>query len=389
MTSMAHITSISPERIAWCCHQLDITPDELATQVGLPAERFTVQGLHNPGLTFTQLSEVAKFLGRGVLFFTESSAPVETDRATAAQFRTFENNPPELSLRIKQLVDRVQRQRQIHLHLIEDLEDEAWPMFEPPALKRNDITEAARQTRRWLGLQDRNNYESYRRAVEQRGILVFGPHGYAGPWQLSEDHPVAGFALYDRQCPVIVVKKTQSESRRCFTLMHELAHVLLHRSSWIDVQADLMRHDVTHEREANQFAGLVLVPPEFLQEIDLRDLPEAVDQYDAYFKAHTLRWGVSTEVILRRLLDERRLSLQRYEAYRNRPVDVDREEKQGGSRIYRHREPRHLFGERYVRAVLDSLSAQTITLTKASAYLDHISVMDVHKLEEFCAHPHP
>ena len=143
MTSMAHITSISPERIAWCCHQLDITPDELATQVGLPAERFTVQGLHNPGLTFTQLSEVAKFLGRGVLFFTESSAPVATDRASAAQFRTFENNPPELSLHIKQLVERVRRQRQIHLHLIEDLEDEAWPMFEPPALKRNDITEAA------------------------------------------------------------------------------------------------------------------------------------------------------------------------------------------------------------------------------------------------------
>ena len=200
---------------------------------------------------------------------------------------------------------------------------------------------------------------------------------------------MAGFSLYDSRCPVIVVKKTQSESRRCFTLMHELAHVLLHRSSWIDEPSDLYAHDVAQERQANQLAGLVLVPPEFLQHIDLGRLPDDVYQFDTYFKPYTQRWRVSTEVILRRLMDEGRLSPGTYQAYRNTVADLGHEDQQGGSRTYRHREPRHLFGDRYVRAVLDSLSAQTITLTKASAYLNCIGVKDVHKLEQFCARPHP
>jgi Zn-dependent peptidase ImmA (M78 family) len=262
-------------------------------------------------------------------------------------------------------------------------------MFDPVGLPDGDIRKAAAWVRQWLGFGERNDYDTYRQAVERCGILVFGPHGYKGPWQLAKESPVAGFSLYDSRCPVIVVKKTQSESRRCFTLMHELAHVLLHRSSWIDEPSDLYAHDVAQERQANQLAGLVLVPPEFLQHIDLGRLPDDVYQFDTYFKPYTQRWRVSTEVILRRLMDEGRLSPGTYQAYRNTVADLGHEDQQGGSRTYRHREPRHLFGDRYVRAVLDSLSAQTITLTKASAYLNGIGVKDVHKLEQFCARPHP
>jgi hypothetical protein len=45
-----------------------------------------------------------------------------------------------------------------------------------------------------------------------------------------------------------------------------------------------------------------------------------------------------------------------------------------------------MFGDRYVRTVLDSLSAQHITLSKASGYLDGLKIADVHALERFCAH---
>ena len=45
--------------------------------------------------------------------------------------------------------------------------------------------------------------------------------------------------------------------------MHELAHVLLHKASWIDDEADL-RSTQGREQEANLFAGLVLVPDHFL-----------------------------------------------------------------------------------------------------------------------------
>ena len=39
----------------------------------------------------------------------------------------------------------------------------------------------------------------------------------------------------------------------------------------------------------------------------------------------------------------------------------------GGMRGYRHREPKYIFGDTYVRTVLESPYAKHITLTKASA----------------------
>ena len=50
--------------------------------------------------------------------------------------------------------------------------------------------------------------------------------------------------------------------------MHELGHLLLHKTSSIDDDSDLHAHQ-GHEYEANHFAGLVLVPEHFLDRIDL------------------------------------------------------------------------------------------------------------------------
>ena len=79
-----------------------------------------------------------------------------------------------------------------------------------------------------------NTFESYRNAIKTRGLLVFRTNGYAGNWQIAKESPICGFALYDPVLPVIVVKKQDASSRQTFTLMHELGHVLLHRTSSID-----------------------------------------------------------------------------------------------------------------------------------------------------------
>jgi hypothetical protein len=40
-----------------------------------------------------------------------------------------------------------------------------------------------------------------------------------------------------------------------------------------------------------------------------------------------------------------------------------------------------MFGEPFVRTVLDALSAKHISLAKASTYLDNLKIKDVHQLE--------
>ena len=92
-----------------------------------------------------------------------------------------------------------------------------------------------------------------------------------------------------------------------------------------------------------------------------------------------------SEVILRRFSDAGRLQESKYVAYRKWRSAAPIPDKDGGNRQYRHREPMHIFGDKFVRTVLDSLNARHITLAKASSYLDSMKIADVHQLERHYA----
>jgi Zn-dependent peptidase ImmA (M78 family) len=383
MARMERIQSINPERIAWCCADLGITPGELAAETGISTSTIEHVMAGQDGMTFNQLRKLADFFGRGILFFLEEG-PVDEAQVHSPQFRTLANQKPELSAKLKALIERVEKQREVYLSLREDLDDADRPSFSPPELQNQDPHKAAGIARQWLGLNNQNDFDSYREALESRGVLVFRSNGYNGKWQIAKENPIIGFSLYDDVCPVIVVKKQDSETRQSFTLMHELGHLLLHKTSSIDDERDLQSHR-GHEREANAFAGYLLVPDAFLTSISDAERPDEVSQYDVWLVGQRKALGVSGEVILRRLLDVGRLPPDRYEAYRQwqkRSVVVLKE---GGSREYRNREPRHIFGDTFVRTVLDSLYARHITLAKASGYLDNLKIKDLHQLERYYA----
>lgn len=382
---MDRIHAVNRQRIAWCCADQGMAPDALAGVLNMSASRWAAFWSGESGLTFNQLRTLAEHFGRGVLFFLEPGLAV-AEQVHTPQFRTLAQQKPELSQRLRLLIERVERQRALFLSLREDADDALWSPFQAPQLPVGNVAAAAKAARAWLGLSEhKNDFESYRKAVEAQGILVFLTNGYNGPWQIAKESPVAGFALYDERCPVIVVKKMATDAPQAFTLMHELAHVLLHKTSWIDDEADL-RATQGREQEANLFAGLVLVPDHFLANIHDADQPEDVAAFNEWLAPQRNAWGVSAEVILRRLLAVGRLSQATYQAYRAWSIVASQNTKEArGTRMYRHREPKHIFGDRFVHTVLNALSARRITLSKASGYLDGLKIADLHALERHCA----
>lgn len=376
---MERIQSINPERIAWCCADYGITTGGLASELGIASASIERVMSGKDGITFNQLCKIAEYFGRGALFFLEAG-PVDEAQVHTPQFRTLANQKPELSPKFKALIERVEKQRGVYLSLREDLGDTDRPSFNPPDLPQQDPREAARIARNWLGLADENSFDTYRAALEAQGVLVFRSNGYSGKWQIAKENPILGFALYDQTCPVIVVKKQSSEPRQSFTLMHELGHLLLHKTSSIDDERDFQSHQ-GQERDANAFAGHLLVPDAFLTSIRDEKRPSEVSQYDDWIALQRKACGVSGEVILRRLLDAGRLQQSQYTAYRKWRDQLPIPQKASGSREYRYREPKHIFGDTFVRTVLDALYARHITLTKASSYLDSLKIKALHQLE--------
>ncbi|WP_256677591.1 ImmA/IrrE family metallo-endopeptidase, partial [Pseudomonas sp. ST1] len=380
---MERIQSINLARIDWCCADHGMTRDELAREIDIAPASFAKVMAGEAGLTFNQLRKLAAFLGRGTLFFMDPG-PVNEAKVHSPQFRTLSNQKPELSHRLKLLIERVERQRAVFLALREELDPAEVVRFSPPDLAGLTIPAAASCVREWLGLSDRNYFDSYRQAIEARGLLVFRSNGYNGQWQIAKENPILGFSLYEPECPVIVVKKQDVDTRQCFTLMHELGHILLHRASSIDDEGDLYSAD-GEEREANAFAGHLLVPDRFLLSIRDNERPADVAEFDDWLQPQRRTWGVSGEMILRRLMDAGRLPNAAYAAYRQWSQQRVIPEKEGGSREHRNREPRHIFGDGYVRTVLEAMNARRITLAKASSYLDNLKISDLHKLERFYA----
>ena len=380
---MERIQSINPERIAWCCADHGITPDELASEVGIAQLSIERLMAGKNSLTFNQLRKIAEYFGRGVLFFLEQGS-VDVAQAHTPQFRTLANQKPELSAKLKALIERVEKQRAVYLSLREDLDDTDRPRFSPPDLPGKNLPEAARIARLWLGLAEENSFDTFRTAIEIQGVLVFRSNGYNGKWQIAKENPIIGFTLYDPNCPVIVIKKQPWETQQTFTLAHELGHLLLHKTSSIDDEQDLQSHE-GRKRDANAFAGHLLVPDAFLESIPDAGRPDDVSLYDEWLERPRKAWGVSGEVILRRLLDAGRLPQSEYTAYRQWRACASVTPKEGGNRMYRHREPKHVFGDPFVETVLDALSARHITLAKASSYLDNLKIKDLHQLERHFA----
>ena len=325
---MERIKSINPERIAWCCTDYGITPEDLASQLDISATSIEKLMSGEDGITFNQLRKVAEYFGRGVLFFLED-VPVDSSQVHTTQFRTLSNQKPELSPTLKKLIERAEKQQAVYLSLLGDLDEAERIRFSPPELPRKNLREAAKIVRRWLELTDTNDFHSYRAAVEAQGILVFRSNGYNGKWQIPKKNPIIGFTIYDPICPVIVIKKQSSDAQQVFTLMHELGHLLLHKTSSIDEEQDFFSHR-GKERDANAFAGNLLVPVEFLEDIQDRYRPAEMHQYDVWLDRQRKAWGVSTEVVLRRLLDAGRLPQHLYAEYRQWCASLPVQEKDGG-----------------------------------------------------------
>lgn len=381
--------ALNPNRLQWCMESANMELVDLFTSVSIAMATLEKAMEGQAVLSVNQLEKLANFFKRSLLFFLEPSEVLE-EKIYSPQFRTINNQKPINSPKLRSFIERIEKQRQIYLGLMEDLDEPVNSDWLPDfALNADNIKQASSKMRQWLGLPDTVNFDDLRQAVEYKGIMVFVSNGYNGQWQIDKNELVRGFSLYYDILPIIVIKKQASKGAQAFTLMHELAHLLLHKESAIDDEEDFYNYQ-GKEKDANEFAGNLLMPDAFLSQINVSKLlNNAISEYDNYLVDYKNNWCVSVEAILVRLLKSHQITEQHYQDYKqlkNRQREIERTKKSDSKpipRIYRHREPYNIFGRPFVYAVFDSLHNQKITLAKASTYLDNIKISDVRKLEQY------
>lgn len=296
---------VKPELLRWARDSSGLSVEAAAKKVQVKAERLRSWETGESRPTIKQLRKLGRAYKRPIAVFYLSEAPKDFQamhdfRRLPGEFDTKES--PELRLAIRQARYR----REVALELFESLGEQA-PRFDLSASLDDDPEATAATARDALGVtfEEQKRWKGrygalngWRSVVESLGVLVFQASG------VSVDE-MRGFSLSERPLPAITLNSKDSPRGRLFTLMHELTHLMLHREGICDLVEAPGRSPADQRIEVfcNHVAGAVLVPDDLLlsqPEVEEQDPTEewTPDQLARLIST----FGVSEEVILRRLL---------------------------------------------------------------------------------------
>ena len=205
-------------------------------------------------------------------------------------------------------------------------------------------------------------------AVEDAGVFVFQ----------SGDVPVQemrGLVLTNHTAPIIVLNSKDAPRARIFTLFHEFAHILLGEESISNYIPGLVRQARTSEEgieiRCNLLAAEMLVP-----EDDLRrrlESPEREEDLDALIESLARVYGVSREVVARRLAHvefiTKRTYGQKRRQYQLEFEEAEQEEQPRQIRILWATRVLSRNGRAFTRLVLSTYGEGTITGPDVSSLL--------------------
>ena len=384
---------VEPDILAWARSSAGLSVEEAASSLQTKPERVAAWegGEEHPSMA--QLRRMAATYKRLLSDFYLPTPP--EDAPLPHDFRRL---PGEVAFRYSKALRyqlRLARQRRdLALDLATELDTEI-PILSGRLRVNDDPEGIGTELRRLLGVtletqrtwrDARTSYNAWRAAIERAGILVFQATGIA-PGEML------GFSLPDRPLPVIGVNRKLHPNGRTFTLLHESVHVFLGQSSICDIEEGQLRPPEEQRTEVfcNAVAAAALVPRDALLSEGLVAAHPARprDWSDDELGSLSRVFGVSNEVILRRLLTAGRTTQAFYATKRAfwgslidsraAPVDADTE--------YRRNMPQEVvsdLGRPFTRLVVDSYLNSYTSLADVSRHLG-LRAQQVAKVRELLA----
>ena len=377
---------ITPEVLMWVRQRrikLDI--NYAAKRLKIDPERLEAweNGTKQP--TFAQLKKIAKLYKTHISIFYLPKPPIAflplTDYRVLPKSKTPDQDQAyKLNANIIEVYER--RERLIGFY---ELLEEQPPKVTLKISSNEPARHAAKKVREFLEFDPQNlprtrdpynALKFWKQTIETKGILVC--HTSVNTHLSVELQTVRGFCIAQNPLPVIVINPKDSPYARIFTVIHELVHIGMGKSIIQNTGLSGIREPALNETErfCNMVAGEVLVPEdELLEMIDLNALQENLLITSKHFQ-------VSTEVIMRRLLMLKKISQQKYNAYRKmlrEKYEDTRNETDGG--IPYHTRLLSASGEFFARTAFNAFYEDKITLAELSAAFYNCATRHLSEIE--------
>ena len=384
-TILAHIT---PEVLAWARNLDRISVADAAARVNVKVEKLEAWETGNGFPTLRHAKELAKFYRVPFVYFYLPDTPKKTKRIEPSDFRTFGNigGQFEMSRELKWLLRDVEDRRDalLELYKMESRDPTPFEFYLPDSAG----TEAmANQIRTFVGItiplqlkfrKAENALAFWVDHLEQKDILVF---------QAARIDPreMRGLSIGYDVVPIVVLNRKDEYSARLFTLVHELAHIVLRNTGICnDVSIDGSSSKI--EQFCNEVAGLVLVPN---HELKAHPAISQIKKYgldDNYVRSIARDFAVSREVVINRLCAVNIISKTAY-LERLRQYTAEYNEyaaKKRGGQIPPPLDVGTQVGRLYTRTVLSALHNDQISVRDTSGYLQNLKPKHFESIERWC-----
>ncbi|MDP2382083.1 MAG: XRE family transcriptional regulator [Nitrospirota bacterium] len=297
---------VKGELLIWARKSAGLSEGEASIETGVSEHDLRQWEADQGKPTISQLRELARVYKRPLAVFYLPSSPKDFDAMRDFRSRVDHEKrrlKPEALLQIR----IAQERRLIALDLHKSLE-ETELQFSIGKLQIQDPERLGLELRRLLKIRidaqvkwkkPYGPFTAWKEAIESKNVLVFQAVDVP-----AED--LEGFSIYHSELPIISVNIKSPVNARIFTLLHELTHLVIHQTGLCnDLQHE--RNKAPNERKIETFcnlvAGATLVPKEFLlNEKLVIENKGRHDWEDTAIHKLALHFGVSREVVLRRLL---------------------------------------------------------------------------------------
>ncbi len=373
----AHINN---EVLQWVRTDLGYSIEEFAKTIPVDPQIYEEweKGTKHP--TFKQLLKLSKKSQKPYAYFYRTEPPKKSNKPKLQDFRkTSPTFNTEFSSNLNIEISRAVQRRYTALELLHTLKLDL-PKFKFSCSIEDDPTETALKLRDFLEVPFNQQYKCkdkykslnlWMNAVEKSGVLVF----QTGKNKKISKDEMKGVAIYYEFLPIILINSNDYISSKIFTLIHETVHLGLRMSSISIVSnVDTPSDDIENvEFFCNRVAGELLVPKyELLSEESVVTHSKNESWNSQVLMEIAQKYGVSQEVILRRLLDLGKTSKEHYNKFRenfyknlSKVDDSDKELKIPYFRFVKRNN-----GSLYTNLVINSFRNELITLSEACDFLN-------------------
>ena len=383
------MTEMNPEILTWARQTAGLTREEAVRKLGIrdvrgvaAVDRLAALEAGENEPTRPLLIKMAKQYRRPLLTFYLRSPPRKADRG--ADFRSLPGDRPTAGEALLDALLRDVRARQSMVRCLLEEEEETEPAPFVGARTIADGRAAAVDHRDYRAQRNaRAAFALLREHAEAAGVFVMLKGDLGSHHTAIEVETFRGFAIADDIVPFVVINDRDSPSAWSFTLLHEMAHLLLGQTG-----VSSFRAESRTERFCNDVASAFLLPAPELEQLHIDPTAglELIEEVIASFAGpRRLSRSMVAYAILRSGVIERETYAELSRRFRSqwhgmRATQRARaKEQEGGPTYYTVR--RHRIGNAMIDLARRMLDARALTTSKAATMLG-VSPKNVQALVE-------